>query len=187
MAAGKRALVIEGPEPDDKFPVPPDKGFIIYAGEEVPRVSDFLVSPELREVGMALVDNCRVFAGLADRNFEFLWKRAGGKSKGRAVLGRCVKPSGLTKHYACADWIVWAAADHARDFEMTYWQVEALLFHELKHCLLTTNSEGLTVPGLRGHDWEGFVDEVERYGCWRPEMRLLGDAFGHARQLALFG
>lgn len=106
---------------------------------------------------------------LADYDVRVLWKAKGGEK-----LGRCVLATDLVKHYSGAHWVIWIAADHTLTNELTRLQVQALLYHELKHCAL----KGLLQrPGIQKHDSEVFVGEVVRFGAWRPELEQLEQAF----------
>ena len=68
-------------------------------------------------------------------------------------------------------------ADQAPSMEATAYQVESLVYHELLH--VTTDEKGR--PSVRGHDWEGFVSEILRYGlCW-PDVRRVGEAVQQLR------
>lgn len=76
------------------------------------------------------------------------------ESKGRTVFGQMKRPAGLLKSYAEADfivllnWQVWQG--------MTPMQRVALVYHELRH----GDGEGK----VRGHDFEGFFDELALFG-----------------------
>jgi len=103
------------------------------------------------------------------------------KKNGRSTFGQCQKPSGLLGYYSSVDYVIWLAADHCRACSFTHYQVEALLFHELKHTGQRQTDEG-PVWILQGHDWEGFFEEILIYKDWRPDIAHLRKAF----QLNLF-
>lgn len=116
----------------------------------------------------------------------YLWKRQGGKSKGRATFGKCSKPSGLLKHFSEAHFVIWLAADHCRAAGYTDREIEALLFHEMLHTSVSEVDENTGRgggPTLVPHDLEVFRAEVEIYGLWAPELQEIGPAF---RQASLF-
>lgn len=56
---------------------------------------------------------------------------------------------------------------------------EALVFHELCHCMHETDrngelrftEEGLPQWGIQGHDIEEFDDVVKEYGAWEPGIK----------------
>ncbi len=117
----------------------------------------------------------------------YLWRKAGGKSKGRVVFGKCQKPSGLLKHFSEATYVIWLAADHCRAAGFDDRQIEALLFHEMLHTGVAEVDENtgrgggaITVP----HELEVFRAEIEIYGLWAPDLKAIAPAF---KQASLFG
>ena len=119
----------------------------------------------------------------------YLWKRQGGKSKGRATFGKCSKPSGLLKHFSEAHFVIWLAADHCRAAGYTDREIEALLFHEMLHTSVSEVDENTGRgggPALLPHDLEVFRAEVEIYGLWAPELQEVAPAFAKASQPSLF-
>jgi len=119
---------------------------------------------------------------IAEYSLAVVWKRQGGQKGGRSTLGKCTKPGGLTRFYSGHDWVIWVAADHARQLKLDVHQVEALLYHELLHCALEGDPP---VPAIVGHDVEAFLSEVEEYGLWKTDLAAAGTVFG--RQLSLEG
>lgn len=113
----------------------------------------------------------------------YLWKRQGGKSKGRATFGKCSKPSGLLKHFSEAHFVIWLAADHCRAAGYTDREIEALLFHEMLHTAVSEVDENTGRgggPTLVPHELEVFRAEVEIYGLWAPELQDVAPAFQQA-------
>lgn len=146
---------------------------------------EFLDSAYLRLVAESLLDEFPDdFVDLrsdAAPMIDYKWKRLGGVHNGNAVLGKCVKLSGLAKHYSRGtDFVIWLAADNAEDFQLDETQVRAVMYHELNH--VEVLEEG--VYRVRGHDLEIFVNEVRRFGAWKPELGALFDAI---HQLELRG
>lgn len=184
-----RALITGG-DPDRHFLVPADEEFVPLAwlnedphrtrdDEDAPH-DDFLPAPEIEKIALALI--AEHFPTLRNVPIDYRWKRRGGKSGGRAVLGKCIKISGLLKHYADVAFVIWLAADNLTAMRATAYQIEALTFHELLHA--ETDEEG--EPTINPHDFEGFAKEIELYGLWKSDAVLMGRAFG-AQQLPLFG
>jgi hypothetical protein len=114
------------------------------------------------------------FGFLRNVEVKFLWKRNGGRSQGKARLGYCAKTSGLARHYAGADFVIWLAADTARDCGLGPRELEALLFHEMSHIDYDDEADK---PTVRCHDFEGFIDELAEYGEWLPDLRRARHAF----------
>lgn len=142
----------------------------------------FIPAPALEAIGNDLIGRHADLSGLHHADIAFVWKRAGGKSKGKPTLGQCQKPSGLLAHFSRCDFVIWAAADHCRDFGFGGRQIEALVYHELCHCDWEEDDEGEIVWTVKGHDWAGFRSELERYGAWTADARFVAPAF---RQIAL--
>lgn len=128
-----------------------------------------------------------LFGHLADLKVAYLWKKTGGRSKGKDVYGKTAKASGLVKHFSeHAAFVIWLAADHCRGAGYTERQLEALLFHEMCHTTVAEADEETGRgggPALVPHDVEMFAAEVEVYGLWAAELRDVAPAF---RQAGLF-
>lgn len=139
---------------------------------------EFLEAPELERMAQTIIRQHAELAFLLDWDIRCLWKREG---LGKEAMGRCRVLTGELAYFADADWLIWVAADIARDSLFGDHEVEALLFHELLHCDLK-GKEGQKKPATRGHDFEAFAIEVERYGAWDVSLRRAHTAF---RQLEL--
>ena len=147
---------------------------------EVPELTeDFQGDNALNRLAQFVCDKHNDLLGhVGDYQIEYLWKKKGGKRLGANRMGACGKPSGLLKHYAATDFVIWLAADHLREENYTQDQIEALMFHELSHIAVPEEDESgdLTPPKLAPHDFEGFVADVERYGFWEPSLKRMGRA-----------
>ena len=110
----------------------------------------------------------------------YLWKRKGGRRGGKAILGRCQRPTGLLAKFCHADFIVWLGADHHTQFRSTRFQVEANVFHELCH---TDEDEEKDEARMVPHDYEGFCREVELYGAWQSDLARAAKAFEQLKLL----
>lgn len=159
---------------DRRFPVPPDDKFAEAEDEFIP-------APELELIGKALIDKYENdFGRIYDANILYLWKQKGGASGGQSTLGKCIRPTGLAKHFATktddgfsekVDFVVWVAADHARTHQITLRQMNALIFHELMH---TDWDEGKFV--IKTHEFEGFAREIEEFGMWKNSIKKIAEA-----------
>lgn len=155
---------------------------IIYPPADADFEGEFRDAPELEDLAHALIGQHSEIAFLREWNIRVLWKREGpAAGPGKETAGRCKALSGELAYFAASDWLIWLAADACRFAQLSPREIEALLFHELLHCCLKGKDE--IRPGTRGHDFEGFVLEVERYGEWSQELKGAGRAF---RQLTLF-
>lgn len=150
---------------------------------------EFVISQPLTNRAQVLIQrHPEHFKHLAGHQLSviYLWKKTGGKAKGRATFGKCSKPSGLLKHFSEAHFVIWLAADHCRAAKYRDRELEALLFHEMLHTAVSEVDENTGRgggPTLVPHELEVFRAEVEIYGLWAPELKEVGPAF---RQASLF-
>ena len=159
--------------------IPSDSDF---EAEEV----DYLPAPDIEALAEHLRSTKSNFAEIRGYRIAYWWKRKGGTSGGKCVMGKCQKTPALAKAHKRSTWTIWLAADHLRDFQFTDRQIEALVFHELLHATLkevevTDKETGLTEteyrPALVGHDAEFFWAEIAEYGLWTAELRRSKAAF----------
>lgn len=171
------------------FPIPEKEDF----GDQ-----QFLPAPDLSVIGKMLIDKYHDFDHLTNlnANIVYLWKSKGGESGGRAILGKCVSPSGLVDYFACqaetavesrsdkVDFVIWAAADHLRNNRAKFHTVCALVFHELKHTAF--DEKGNLI--VQGHEFEGFAREIEEFGMWKRDIKIIAEACESIKdvQLGLF-
>ncbi len=141
------------PKPDPVFQGPTDKDF----GE-----AEFIPAPDIRDIERLCFESIR------EAHLVYLWKRIGAE-KPRRILGKCRRPSGLLAFFSGADFVVWLAANNCQG--LTKFQMEALVFHELKHAAIL-DGKPVSIP----HDWEGFAEEIQRYGLWKMDMVPIGEA-----------
>ena len=144
---------------------------------------DYRPAPDLSAIARQLQErHDATFSHLNECRIVFLWKREGGKSKGKERLGYCQKTSPLDKFLTGgdtngADFIIWLGADNVAAMQFTRLQVEAICYHELLHIVAVEpedDSEKVTYkPG--GHDVEAFRSEIEAYGFWHHELRKVAE------------
>lgn len=167
MVEDTRRLILGG-NPGELADIPED-GMFEDNGD-----SKFLPAFEARRIGQALIEARPELEHLAGVDIRYEWARKGGSKAGRATLGTCRRASGLIAYYSRADFIVCLSADNCRDARFTRWQLEALVYHELRHADLDPDHG---TPMLQGHDVEMFTSEVERYGLWRQDLRTASVTF----------
>lgn len=138
---------------------------------------DFLEAPELGELAGDLIERYEELDHLTTTSIGYAWKAKGGESSGKAVFGKCVKASGLVKHFSEHQFVIWLAADNCREWGFTQRQVEALLFHELCHAGEKESKDGEIKATLIGHDVEAFAAEIERYGLWQDDLVRIKPVF----------
>lgn len=156
-------------------PPKPHEFFEEKTGREV----DYLLSPDIAGIANNLIQTYEEdFARLNMVEIDYFWKRKGGETNGRRVLGKCVKVSGPLKYYSKKHFLIWLAADHCFRFDL--YQLTAVTFHELLHAHYTNDAE------LRGHDLEVFGREIEVFGDWKSDIAAVRQSYEKSKQLRLF-
>lgn len=156
---------------------------------DVPHISDdndYHPGDRIFETIQALRRDCQELSLIADYRVVAFWQRKAIKKQGREQFGTAAKPAGLAKYLTQqADFIIIMSADICRG--LANYEFEAAVYHQLKHCaeIESTNIDGDTTyrAGIQPHDFEGFTDEVNRYGFWNAELRSASDPY--AQQLKL--
>ena len=147
--------------------------------------SDFLDSDDIKTVAERVIRAKLQHLDDGELLIDYRWKKKGGKSGGNAVLGKCVKLSGLARHLALgAHFCVWLGADYVRAMKLDDRQIEALVYHELCHIEREEpeDEDKPVVYRIAGHDAEVFFAELREYGAWRPSLVELEQTI---RQLSL--
>jgi hypothetical protein len=174
-------MVAEANEVKPRVRVPGGSRFL----DEDSRVLDFIRADDLAGLAAYLSRTKPSLNHLMGARIEYLWKRKGSRSRGKAQLGNCQKASGLVGYYSESDFVVYLAADTCGT--LTAEQIEAALFHQLSHIALKPvdpDAEDEEELVLASHDVEAFAAEVQEYGLWSPDLA----AYDHqTRQLKLFG
>lgn len=144
--------------------------------------TEYLKAPELAKIAERLINKYpEDFWEVRHAHIDFLWKRKGGESHGRSILGKLKKAGGELQFYSEKDYLCILSADSCIGFNG--YQITALVFHELKHGGKDPE-KGKFI--LHGHDFEGFRREVELFGWWKSDIEGMRDAFIQAEQLELF-
>ena len=139
--------------------------------DEYGNPAEFIPAPDLEQRAEQLITRHKRFSHLDDFEVIYLWKAEGGASGGSATLGKCQKPSGLLKHFSQAHFVIWLAADHARKRLLSANQLEGILYHELCHAGVVEGK-----PVIVPHDWAGFAAEIEEYGFYLSDLRVITNA-----------
>ena len=137
--------------------------------------SDFLDADSLKKLGEQVIrEKFPDYDG--EVLIDYRWKRRGSTTGGNAILGKCVRLTGLARHLSLgAHYCVWLAADHCKAYQFNDEQLEALMFHELCHIEREEpeDEDKPVVWRTRGHDNEVFRAELREYGAWRPSLEQL--------------
>ena len=120
---------------------------------------------------------------LQGANIGFVFRETADRSGDKLVLGKAAKVSPRDKVFNNLDFVIWLAQDWWRGI-LTDVQRQALLDHELCHCVFDEETETYK---LRGHDIEEFREIVERYGLWSDDLIRAAPAFISATQDMLPG
>lgn len=172
-AAPPARQLVTGGDPDSIYPAP---------AEELFEEHEYREAPDLRRIANKLIDAGAISLPQGT-DVTYLWKAKGGKSHDLATFGKCIKLSGLAKYFAHymeeSQFIVWLAADWAREFPLDAFQVEGLVYHELAHIGPEFDKKGDPTGNaiLVGHNFEGFKGEIERYGLYMPDAKYIAPAF----------
>lgn len=140
-------------------------------------LTDFCRAPEIETIAHALMWTYPEFAHLPDLRIAYLWRRKKQAKGGKLVLGTCSSLSGIPQAFLEADWAVTIGAESCREAKLTAYQLEALLYHELSHIAPPDEDDPESQPTLCSHDFEGFADELRRYGLWDETLTQARDAF----------
>lgn len=136
---------------------------------------EFVLSELGRRIGDGMIEGVYRLAPLAQFRIDYLFRRKDNwKDKGRNVLGQMKRPSGLLKMYSRADYVL--LLDYRAWLAMTPMQRVALVYHELRH----GDAEGK----IRGHDFEGFFDELKLFGTdTYRDWQALADAVDNGERV----
>jgi len=175
----KQRICVNGLDPDLPVVVPPEE---LFEAEE----TDFIRSDSIREIGEGIIKavkyNLRELATYRIR-ISYLWGKAEKKKNGRIVFGECIRESGRTAFFAECDYTIVIYAGSIRDYCLTNWQMQALVYHELRHVLIDIDDDGEVALKIIGHDVEMFYDEIRHFGLWKINLKSAARAF---RQVPLF-
>lgn len=154
---------------------------------------DYTRATQVADIANGLIEKVDDHKPLNGVHIEFVWREKAPKSKGRLVLARARKVSGLNAFLANVSagvpdrlanddfFVVEVAVDTWE--RLTEDQRVALVDHELCHLHVDKDGDGSAVLSLRGHDLEEFAAIVERHGLWASDVATFGSAV--AEQLAL--
>lgn len=150
------------PEPEKTdYDVPAESTF---AGK------DFVSAPGLKAIATRLIADKDALSVIRGLEVRYLWKRRGGTSGGNPKLGALQRPGGLLRYFTGGTpFVCWLAADNCRDLALKPEQIEAAMFHQLLHA--DTNPDDEDQFRIRGHSFEGFVEELDEFGPWSADLR----------------
>jgi predicted metallopeptidase len=131
--------------------------------------TEYADAPEVHDLAEVVIEEF----GLIDASMariKYLFKRSE-KSK---VNGTISLAGAKWKHLTGFDYVVevwssfWDSAGPA--------DRKALIYHELLHAERTETKKG-TKWSLRDHPVEAFPEEVQHFGAWSPQLKMLSEIF----------
>jgi len=150
-------------------------------------------APQVAKIADKLIRDVELHKLLRDVHIEYVWRDVASKSRGRIVLAKARKLSGLNAFLINA---ASGAVDGEANVPMFVVEVaedtwgrlseaqrKALVDHELCHCRVELDDDDEQVLSMRGHDLEEFSCIVERHGLWKSDVARFGAEV--AEQLAL--
>jgi len=124
-------------------------------------------APEVAEIARELISQHH--SHLVNTRIEYVFRSKAATNRGRIVLGKAKKVSGLSAFLTTRDPDAFFVMEIAQDrwTELTSEQRVALVDHELTHMGVDPDTGKLQ---LYPHDLEEFVDIVRRHGLWSAEV-----------------
>src|SRR3990172_7846031 len=121
-------------------------------------------SPSVIHIAEQLIEQYHPW--LQDANIGFIFRdEAQKQSNGRLVLAQAQRITSKLQVYLEYDFLIWVSK---KDWEgrLTDAQLEALIDHELCHCI--RNSNGWAI---RPHDVQEFWQVIKRHGLWSNDLQ----------------
>lgn len=151
-------------------------------------MTSYRPAPEIEAIAVDIISDVDEYSALANVEVRYVWRDPAATSKGRVVLGKARKITGLNAVLASAHdpdlglFVIEIAEDTW--LHLTLDQQRALVDHELAHLYVGFDDEtGEMVLSIVGHDVEEFHSVVRRHGTWRPELRDFAEIAGQQRLL----
>lgn len=127
-------------------------------------MASFKDAPEVARIGRELIEAHHVH--LLDTPLVYRFRKGKWNSKGKEVWGTASKVGGINAFEMgeveafriLINEGVWAG--------LTQEQKLALVDHELSHCVIEYDEDGVGELAIVGHDVEDFRDIIERHGFW---------------------
>lgn len=150
---------------------------------------------DVETIAAELIESVEDHKPLAEAQLVCVWRDKASKSKGKTVLAKARKISGLQAFIAnAAAGLVDVDANEpffVLEVAEDTWvllddnQRRALVDHELCHMVVGEDDDGEPVLALRGHDLEEFAAVVERHGFWKSDVARFGAEVAEQLTLAI--
>lgn len=183
-AGPRRRELVDGGDPDARAQIPPQHSTRFLTRDGIGR--EYGDGSDIQIIAELLIDRCAELAPLEGLDIRYLWRKKGRKKGGRLTLGTCQKLSGLARYgLGGGEFLIILDAENCDLHNLTAWQLEALVFHELLHISPPDEEDPTSQYELVSHDFEGFSAELKRYGLWHRDARRIAPAFEQARLAGL--
>lgn len=159
--------------------------------------AEYKPAPEVAEIARQLITRVTQHQELVNATILYLFRSEAATSRGRTILGRARKVTGLNAWLSHPDLIprpgcftepgeffiieiahdTWARLDDS--------QRVALVDHELSHCAVGYTEDGRMQLAMRHHDVEEFLGVLNRNGLWKEDVQQLGIVASEQLSLAL--
>lgn len=130
----------------------------------------FINAPDLAEIGQELIDDeANEIDMLTAFDIRYLWAEKATKRASKPLYATITRPGKLARHLSGGcDFVICAGADALREIEPTSDLMASILYHQLLHISLDSETGK---PALRGPDVAFFHTEIKRRGLWTMELR----------------
>lgn len=157
--------------------------------------AEWRAAPEVAEIARQLIVRVLQHQPLVNVHIEYVFIAEAPKSRGRKILGRARKITGLNAWLGGPEgkspgfqpgwpfFVIEISYDTWRDLDDN--QRIALVDHELSHCAFDVDDEGAPVLSMRHHDVEEFTGVITRNGLWKADVQQLGVIAAEQLSLAL--
>lgn len=121
---------------------------------------EYIVSPEMQEIAEKVIEENDELKHLRGGEVRIGYQLGNGQKKhgDMYVFGDCTKASSKTKAFSNVDFVITFYEPNVRD--LTDWQLERLMFHELLH----VGYGGEDVCSVNPHDVADFRLCIEKWG-----------------------
>lgn len=151
----------------------------------------YTAAPEVAHIAGDLIATVDDHAELAGVDIVYVWRDKAAKSKGRTVLGKARKVSGLNALLArdLGDDAPLFVIEVAQDewIDLTTKQRYALVDHELSHLRVKIGDDGERDLSIGGHDVEEFRSVIDRHGFWKSDVADFAVSVSEQMRLAIDG
>jgi len=157
--------------------------------------TEYRPAPAVRKIAEKLITKHHTHLADDGVRIEYVFRSDAAMSNGKTVLGKARKISGLNA-FLSSDGQVETFEETLYDFfvieiaeepwsNMADEQREALVDHELMHCVTDYDEDDNLVLKMRAHDVEEFGVIIKRHGLWREDLDEFAESMAEAVQQKL--